>query len=168
MKVQEALEHNWKKGEKLWAVYHKHNREITTRSGMFMTEEPVGIIEVTVENVERKKREGVYAYESLTLDLIANWGLDLDDVCYKDTVLYAFVNYENGEKIYCKSNFCIDKFFEKKDAEKRFKTAVKNWNKQVERFQAKQKQKIEKVKGEYENLLSEGIIDINQHIIKSK
>ena len=146
MKVQEALEHNWEKGEKLWAVYHKHNKEITTKSGMFMTEEPVGIIEVTVEKVERKKREGVYAYESLTLDLTADWGLDLDDVCYKDTVLYAFVEYKNCEKIYCKSNFCIDKFFEKKDAEKRFKTAVENWNKQVQRFQAKQKKKLKKSK----------------------
>ena len=62
----------------------------------------------------------------------------------------------------------IDKFFEKKDAEKRFKTAVENWNKQVQRFQAKQKKKIEKAKGEYENLLAAGVIDVDKHIIKSK
>ena len=165
MTVKEALSHDWKEGEKLWEVYYKYNREITEKNWMFMTKQPVGVIEVTVKNVERKKAEGVY--ESVGVSLTADWGMDEEDVCYGNSCLHAIVNYLSWGEQYSHQEFCVDKFFNKKDAEKRLKVAVNSWNKKVKRFQDNQKAKIKKAKREYEKLCASGVIDANEHMIKT-
>ena len=168
MKVQEALDHDWQVGEKLWEVYYKYNSEITTRGGIFRTRQPVGVIEITVTKAERRKAETGW-FESINIELNADWGLDEDDNCYINTCIGGMITYRSsGGSYYSNKEFCQDKFFTKKEAEKRYKAAVKTWNKKVERFQAEQKEKLAKAKQKYKKLLSEGIIDTNQHIIKSK
>lgn len=163
MTPKQALEHDWKVGEKLWAVYYKYNSEITEKNGFFRTEQPVGVIEVTVTDVERfKASDG--SFESVTASITANWGLD--EVCYSDTLVRGMVDYTRWGERYSHGEFCVDKFFDKKKAEKRYKTAVNSWNKKVQQFQNNQKAKIEKAKREYERLLAAGVVDANEHTIK--
>ena len=60
----------------------------------------------------------------------------------------------------------MDKFFDKKKAEKRYNTAINSWNKKVQQFQNNQKAKIESAKREYDKLLASGVIDADEHLIK--
>ena len=66
---------------------------------------------------------------------------------------------------YSKQKFCSDKFFNKEDAEKRFRKVVEQWNKKVKSFQESQKTKLEEAKKQYEALLNKGLIDIEKNTI---
>lgn len=161
MKVQEALDHKWTKGEKLWEVYYKLNHDITTHNGSFCTHEPVGIIEVTVKKVELHE---YFSFKSINLDLTGDWKLG-DDNAYPNTVLCGMINYQSTGNFYSNQRFCTDKFFNKEDAEKRFKKVVEQWNKKVKAFQESQKTKLEEAKKQYEVLLNKGLIDIEKNTI---
>lgn len=165
MTVKQALAHDWKEGEKLWEVYYKYNSDITENGGLFRTEQPVGVIEVTVSDVEHYiASDG--SFKKVSVSLHADWGMD-EDVCYVNSCLHAMVDYMSWGEQYSHQEFCVDKFFNKKDAEKRLKVAINSWNKKVKRFQDNQKAKIEKAKREYEKLCASGVIDTNEHMIKT-
>jgi hypothetical protein len=163
MKPQEVLVHEWKEGEKLWAVYYKYNDDIKSDSLWKTTVQPIGVIEVTAKKVEwTGAKDGWFRSVRITLD--ADWGIP--DPPYINTMLTAMITYGSGNTYYSNKEFCIDKFFDKKDAEMRYKDAVRNWNRKVKRFQASQKAKIEKAKEEYEKLLAAGVIDVDKYTIK--
>ena len=171
MTVREVLSHDWQVGEKLWEVYYKYNKEITTGKGTFMTSQPVGIIEVTVTEIERNNPEYRDDWESICLTLKGDWGFESPyDNPYSNTIITAMVTYDRiyghkGDR-YDHQKFCSDKFFNKEDAEKRFKKAVEQWNKKVKAFQDSQKAKLEKAKKQYEALLNKGLINIENNTIK--
>ena len=109
MKVQEALDHDWQVGEKLWEVYYKYNSDITTRGGIFRTRQPVGVIEITVTKAERRKAETGW-FESINIELNADWGLDEDDNCYINTCIGGMITYRSsGGSYYSNKEFCQDK-----------------------------------------------------------
>ena len=161
MTVREVLSHDWQVGEKLWEVYYKYNKEITTGQGTFMTSQPVGIIEVTVNKVELNEYSD---FKSIRLNLIGDWKLG-DDNVYSNTVLCGMITYQSSGNFYSNQKFCADKFFNKEDAEKRFKKAVEQWNKKVKTFQESQKNKLKEAKKQYEALLNKGLIDIEKNTI---
>lgn len=69
MKQQEVLEHEWKEGEKLWAVYYKYNDDIKSDSLWKTTVQPVGVIEVTAKKVEwTGAKDGWFRSVRITLD----------------------------------------------------------------------------------------------------
>ena len=171
MTVKEALSHNWQIGEKLYEVYYKYNRDITTGNGTFMTCQPVGIIEVEVTNIERSNPEYKDDWENIRITLNGDFGCNWRDTPHKNTIITAMVTHNrNYEGIiydnYDHQQFCTDKFFNKKDAEKRFKKAVEQWNKKVKEFQKSQKNKINEAKKKYEELLKKGLINIEDNLIK--
>ena len=159
MTTKEVFEHDWKEGEKVWLVYYKYNRDITEKNGMFMTKQPAGVIEATVKKIEWSGREYL-PFKNITIELDADWK---NEPVYSDTFISVSIYYDRPQK-YSDSKWCVDKFFNKKDAEKRYKVAVKNWNKKVIKFQDNQRAKIEKAKQEYEKLKAAGTIDISKHI----
>ena len=170
MTVKEALSHDWQIGEKLYEVYYKFNEDITTCNGMFMTEQPVGIIEVEVTNIERSNPRHKDDWENINIALKGDFGSG--NIPHKNTTLTAMVthnrNYEGTKyDYYDHQKFCTDKFFNKKDAEKRFKKAVEQWNKKVKTFQESQKNKIDEAKKKYEKLLKNGLINIEDNLIKN-
>jgi hypothetical protein len=169
MTVREVLAHDWQVGEKLWEVYYKYNKEITTGKGIFMTSQPVGIIEVTVTKVERNNPEYSDDFESIRLTLNGDWGFKSTyDNPYSNTIITAMVTHgiygSKGDR-YDHQKFCSDKFFNKEDAEKRFKKVVEQWNKKVKNFQESQKIKLEAAKKQYEALLNKGLIDVENNTI---
>ena len=170
MTVKEVLAHDWRVGEKLWEVYYKYNKEITTGKGTFMASQPVGIIEVTVTKIERNNPEYRDDYEIVNLTLNGDWGFESPyDNPYSNTIITDMVTYDRiyghkGDK-YDHQKFCSDKFFNKEDAEKRFKKVVEQWNKKVKAFQESQKTKLEEAQKQYEALLNKGLIDIKKNTI---
>ena len=166
MTVKEALAHDWQVGEKLWEVYYKFNKEITTGKGTFMTNQPVGIIEVTVTKIERNNPEYRDDWESVNLTLKGDWGFESPyDNPYSNTIISAMITKNYDTCSYSKQKFCSDKFFNKEDAEKRFKKVVEQWNKKVKSFQESQKTKLEEAQKQYEALLNKGLIDIEKNTI---
>lgn len=170
MTVKEALSHDWQIGEKLYEVYYKFNEEITKCNGMFMTEQPIGIIEVEVTNIERSNPEYKDDWENISITLNGDFGSDYRNTPHKNSILTAMVTHNrsyDGTKYdrYDHQQFCTDKFFNKKDAEKRFKKAVEQWNKKVEAFQKSQKNKLDEAKKKYEKLLKNGLINIEDNTI---
>jgi len=163
MKPQEVLVHEWKEGEKLWTVYYKYNDDIKSGCEWRTTVQPVGVIEVTAKKVEWAGAKDGW-FKSVRIELDADWGIP--DPPYINTLLSAMITYGSGNTYYSNKEFCVDKFFDKKDAEKRYKNAVRNWNRKVKRFQASQKEKIEKAKEEYEKLLAAGVVDVDKYTIK--
>lgn len=169
MTVKEALEHNWQIGEKLWEVYYKFNKDITTHNGTFMTEQPVGIIEVEVVKIERTDPKYKWDWENISIDLKGDWGFkSIYDNPYSNTIISAMVTKTSNTCRYEKQKFCSDKFFNKEDAEKRFTKVVEQWNKKVKDFQKEQKIKLKEAKKQYEKLLNEGLINIENNIVKCK
>lgn len=165
MKPEEALNHNWQEGEKLWEVYYKYNSEIQIRDG-FKSHQPVGVIEVTVKTVEI---DDCGWFKSVNLELEGDWGLDKESCCYDNTILTTMITYrETGGFYYSNKEFCREKFFTKKEAEKRYKAAVKTWNNKVQRFHDDQKAEIEAARKRYEDLIASGTVDMNLHIIKEE
>ena len=163
MKPEEALNHNWQEGEKLWEVYYKYNTEIGDRGG---SDQPVGVIEVTAKDVEI---HDCGWFKSVRLRLDADWGLDEDSCCYGNTVLTAMITYSTtGGFYYDNKEFCRNKFFTKKEAEKRYKAAVKTWNNKVKQFHDAQQAKIDAARKRYEELIASGTVDMNLHIIKEE
>ena len=171
MTVKEALSHDWQIGEKIWEVYYKYNKDITTCNGMFMTEQPAGIIEVEVTNIERSNPRHKDDWENINITLKGDFGCDWRDVPHKNTIITAMVTHNNYDGTiydrYDHLKFCTDKFFNKKDAEKRLKKAVEQWNKKVKTFQESQKNKIDEAKKKYEELLKNGLINIEDNLIKN-
>lgn len=165
MTVKEALSHDWQIGEKIWEVYYKYNKDITTGKGMFMTCQPVGIIEVEVVNIERSNPEYKIDWENVTITLKGDWKFNNYDNPYSNTIITAMVTHNSYGDRYDHQQFCTDKFFNKKDAEKRFKKAVEQWNKKVKTFQESQKNKIDEAKKKYEKLLKNGLINIEDNTI---
>lgn len=170
MTVKEALSHDWQIGEKIWEVYYKFNKDITTHNGSFMTEQPVGIVEVEVTNIERSNPEHKDDWENINITLKGDFGCNWRDTPYKNTIITAMVTHNrsyDGTKYdrYDHQQFCSDKFFNKKDAEKRFKKVVEQWNKKVETFQKSQKIKLDEAKKKYEELLKIGLINIENNTI---
>lgn len=131
MKPQEVLEHEWKEGEKFWEVYYKYNNDIKSNSWWKPTIQPVGVIEVTVKKVEWSEAKNGW-FKSVHIDLDADWGIP--DPPFINTVLTAMITYGSVKTFYSNKEFCVDKFFDKEDAEKRYKDAVRNWNKKLKRF----------------------------------
>lgn len=170
MTVKEALSHNWQIGEKIWEVYYKYNEDITTGKGQFMTHQPVGIIEVEVTEIERSDPEYKDDWENIRITLKGDWGINNYDNDYSNTIITATVTHNrsyDGTKYdrYNHQKFCSDKFFNKNDAEKRFKKTVEQWNKKVKTFHQSQKNKINEAKKKYEELLKNGLINIDNNII---
>jgi hypothetical protein len=166
MTVKEVLAHDWQVGEKLWEVYYKYNKEITTGKGAFMTNQPVGIIEVTVTKIERNNPEYRNDWEYIKLTLKGDWGFKspYDNPCL-NTDITAMVSHGCGGDRYDHQKYCSDKFFNKEDAEKRFVDVVEQWNKKVKKFQESQKNKLKKAKKQYEALLNKGLIDVENNTI---
>ena len=85
-------------GDYYYSPYYqyKYNSYITENNGFSRTQQPVGVIEVTVTDVERfKASDG--SFESVTASITANWGLD--EVCHSDTFVRGMVDYTRwGER----------------------------------------------------------------------
>ena len=166
MTVKEALAHDWQVGEKLWEVYYKYNKEITTGKGTFMTCQPVGIIEVEVTKIEKSDPKYKFDWENINITLKGDWGFNnIHDNPYSNTIISAMITKNYNTCSYSKQKFCSDKFFNKEDAEKRFKKVVEQWNKKVKSFQESQKTKLEEAQKQYEALLNKGLIDIEKNTI---
>ena len=165
MTPKDVLEHEWKAGEKIWVVCYKYNREITTHKGIFNSEQPVGIVEAEITGIEKHNKYPTHEY--ISLNYKANWPVNKEkELAYKSTCLCAMVNYRPSGNWYDHSQFCVDKFFKKSDAEKRLKVAIKQWNKKVENFKKSKMNKLAKAKEMYEQLKSEESLDYSKHIIK--
>lgn len=166
MTVKEALNHDWQIGEKLWEVYYKFNNDITTHNGTFMTEQPVGIIEVEVTKIEKSDPKYKSDWENISISLKGDWGYSILGNPYSNTIISAMVDKTYNTCRYEKQKYCSDKFFNKEDAEKRFTKVVEQWNKKVKNFQNTQKIKLKEAKKQYEKLLNKGLINIENNIIK--
>lgn len=167
MTVQEALDHDWQVGEKLWEVYYTYPRNLAMQFKGFNEYFPVGVIEVTVKEVKRSETEYKKSFESVGVVLEADWGMREDDIPYHNTQLAAMITHSSIQPdFYTHLEFCEDKFFNKEDAEKRYREVAEYWNKKLKQFHKKQLKKLENARKEYEKLLAEGVINVEEYLIK--
>ena len=166
MTIQEILDHDWKIGEKLWEVYYIYPTDIGYEYQLNADEYlfPVGVIEITVKDFKVYTPKEKDVYTNVDVDFDGDWGSG-QNVPYSNTTLRGMVSHLFGYNSYT-GNFYEDKFFEKKDAEARYKEAVKKWNKKIKQLHKKQKDRLERAKAQYEKLLSDGLIDVERYTIK--
>ena len=138
MKVIDALEHDWKVGEKLWEVCFVYSRVIPAKHGY-----PVGVVEVEVENVERHK-EYANEWEAVKIKLNGDFPADIkDNVTYSSTILDAMVEHQPVNDVYIHQNFCDYKYFSKAAAEASYKKEIKRWNECVDRYKVELGRKVD-------------------------
>lgn len=144
MTVKEAIEHDWKVGEKLWEVYFSLEENIPGKK-------PLGIIEVEVTKVERNDK-WKDRYEYVELRLNGDFNLNDDDNFSDNNVLSAIVNHYKWGDVYDHQDFCVCKFFTKEEAEKRLKSEVKKWNNHLKEYKKNLKYDLEEAKKELEDI----------------
>jgi hypothetical protein len=147
MTPKEALEHDWKIGEKVYVVCHMYDFAMD----LGHCDKPIGVVETTVSDIKKRFNElSRYIEIHFNNKDFPKTAIDSD----KEMISFLIFGFWKGERTpntdkYHHKQFCIDKFLTKEEAEKRYKQSVKTWNAAIEREIEKRKQRVRKASKEY-------------------
>ena len=167
MTPKEVLEHNWQIGEKVWIVCEEQVLDGPLK-GKY---KPVKIEEVSVLQIKPDNRwPDTYKY----IEVLFDWksiGVDPESCppypySYHSLVLAAMVEYNKYGDDYIHNEFCLNKFFNKQDAEKRFKECIESWNKRVKAKIETVNRAFERAKNEFENAKENKEYNFDKYLIK--